>query len=1015
MFDRPLRIAVIASVLAVLAAPCFATVLTFDIAGITNFQAAPQGYGDNVTSSSMGSFSYGSAQGFTPNLTVSYGNTTPALWTTGYGDLTNIAFEDADGSGILNITLTSAATGVQARLHSFDLAAFTANFASDPTINSVTVYDGANAVLFAQNNVTIARTGHTSFVFDPPLIGATLRIEVNALNLGGRNDDIAADNITFSQVGSPPSGTPVSREFYWTTFGNANAYGHGSFSWDGVALSASTSQLGAVQGLTLDGSLAIGADGNIYSGRAGTVTQINPATNAQVRVSSGVNNNVTSIDPTRTTVYVGWKDTDLATLATGSAFGAGTPRNVTGDDGVATGLAWETNGTVWYTTGGENPGNFGNVGRINLSTFVTTRAIASISATTITFDPFTGHLFTAGVNGIAQIDPATNSVVSTWLNPRGAGLFIQNLEATGDGHLVAFDSGSNDALLRVWDFSNGSGLIGGPDTINASVAVPVLSGGLAFADVPGFPLITSPLNVTTRIGQQFVYVLETNGPVTGYTAGTLPPGLVFDVAPQAITGAPTQTGTFQVPLTATNAFGTTTATLTINVLPAATLAITSGTSATGRTGAPFRFQVITSGGGAGTQLSATDLPAGLRVDPGTGVISGTPVIDGNFRVSLTATDGSVSATATLQLTFSSDPTLPVIVSASEASVAPGESFSYRIVAPTSVGASDPTEFALVGNLPQGLGFDSSTGTIFGTYSGNAAQLARRGAGKPLSGGVITNVQLFATNSRGTTTLPLVFFLKPAGVVNISTRLAVQTGDNVLIGGFIITGNAPKKLLIRAIGPSLQVDGRLEDPVMELYDANGLLGTNDDWRSTQEQEIIDTTIPPNEEREAAILATLNPGAYTAVVKGNAEGTGVGLVELYDLGTASLDSSSAAQLANISTRGLVQRDDDVMIGGFIVTSSSKLIVRAIGPSLGAAGVAGALENTTLEVRDGNGDLLALNDDWRSNQEQDIIDSRVAPTDDRESAIIATFPSGNYTAVVRGASEATGVALVEGYVLD
>ena len=294
-------------------------------------------------------------------------------------------------------------------------------------------------------------------------------------------------------------------------------------------------------------------------------------------------------------------------------------------------------------------------------------------------------------------------------------------------------------------------------------------------------------------------------------------------------------------------------------------------------------------------------------------------------------------------------------------------------------------------------------------------MAEREVGKPLSGGVITNVQLFATNSRGTTTLPLVFYLKPAGVVNISTRLAVQTGENVLIGGFIITGNAPKKLLIRAIGPSLGVAGRLENPLMELYDSNGLLGSNDDWRSGQEQEIIDTTIPPSNEREAAILATLNPGAYTAIVKGAADGQGVGLVELYDLGTASLDSSSQAQLANISTRGFVQREDDVMIGGFIVTASSKLIVRAIGPSLGTAGVAGALENTTLEVRDGSGELLAANDDWRSNQEQDIIDSSVPPGDDRESAIVATFNSGNYTAIVRGRDDTTGVALVEAYVLN
>ena len=130
-----------------------------------------------------------------------------------------------------------------------------------------------------------------------------------------------------------------------------------------------------------------------------------------------------------------------------------------------------------------------NVGTIDLTTFVTVRKL-SASATSIIYDPFTGHLFSAGINGIAQIDPATGTVVSTWLNPQGTGNFLQNLAVTGTGHLIAFDA---NGLLRIWDFSAGPRLIGAAETIQANFATPtVLSGGLALATLPAFPLITSP-------------------------------------------------------------------------------------------------------------------------------------------------------------------------------------------------------------------------------------------------------------------------------------------------------------------------------------------------------------------------------------------------------------------------------------------------------------------------------------------------------------------------------------------
>jgi hypothetical protein len=252
----------------------------------------------------------------------------------------------------------------------------------------------------------------------------------------------------------------------------------------------------------------------------------------------------------------------------------------------------------------------------------------------------------------------------------------------------------------------------------------------------------------------------------------------------------------------------------------------------------------------------------------------------------------------------------------------------------------------------------------------------------------------------------------APLSNISTRLRVETADNMLIGGFIITGTAAKKVLVRAIGPSLSLTDRLADPILELHDSSGqTIATNDNWMDAPNmQAIIDTTIPPSNNLESAILMSLTPGAYTTTVRGVNNTTGVGLVEAYDL-----DRTVNSRLANISTRGLVQTDDNVLIAGMIVfgETSQNVIVRAIGPSLN---VPGKLANPTLELRDGNGALLRSNDDWRSDQEAEIIATTIPPTNDLESAIVATLPANgaSYTAIVRGVNGTTGVAVVEVYAL-
>ena len=277
-------------------------------------------------------------------------------------------------------------------------------------------------------------------------------------------------------------------------------------------------------------------------------------------------------------------------------------------------------------------------------------------------------------------------------------------------------------------------------------------------------------------------------------------------------------------------------------------------------------------------------------------------------------------------------------------------------------------------------------------------------------------------------------MAPSTLGNISSRAFVQTGDNVMIGGFIVQGTGPKRVIIRAIGPELTqygVPNVLADPTLELHNCSGaLIASNDNWQHTiiggiitsdQVRDIMASRLAPRNPRESAIIADLPAGNYTAIVRGLNNTTGVALVEAYDL---SPDSNSF--LGNISTRAFVQTGDNVMIGGFIVQGGQpkRVIIRAIGPELTQYGVPNALADPTLELHDATGALIASNNTWlhtiiggviTTNQVRDILESGHAPSDPRESAIIADLPAGNYTAIVRGVNNTTGVALVEVYDLQ
>ncbi len=291
-----------------------------------------------------------------------------------------------------------------------------------------------------------------------------------------------------------------------------------------------------------------------------------------------------------------------------------------------------------------------------------------------------------------------------------------------------------------------------------------------------------------------------------------------------------------------------------------------------------------------------------------------------------------------------------------------------------------------------------------------------------SGAAIGFRSILLTTGGEVATLIDGFFVAEATIVqgapllNLSSRLCVLTADKVGIGGFIITGGEPKKVIIRGLGQTLSGRGLstvLADPLLKLYAGGTLVAMNDNWKDSQQLEIENSMLAPTHDSESAIVATLDPGAYTAVLSGAHNTTGIGLVEVFDLGTAS-----SARLSNISTRCFVGSGDEVLIAGLIVgpggSGVSKVILRARGPSLASSGLTGLLADPTMQVYNAAGDVIASNDDWKDVAQADIEGTGLAPTDDRESALIFNFMPGPSTAIVRGKNGGTGVGIVEVFAL-
>ena len=256
--------------------------------------------------------------------------------------------------------------------------------------------------------------------------------------------------------------------------------------------------------------------------------------------------------------------------------------------------------------------------------------------------------------------------------------------------------------------------------------------------------------------------------------------------------------------------------------------------------------------------------------------------------------------------------------------------------------------------------------------------------------------------------------------NISTRGFVEAGDNVMIGGLIISGAGPKKVLLRVLGPTLgqppfNVPNAMANPTLDLFQGNTVVASSDNWGdAANHQAISDTGLAPPHAPEAAILISLDPGSYTAIARGAQNTPGNALFEAYDL-----DNTDGSRFANISTRGFVQTDDNVMIAGLIVQGfgSKDVLIRALGPTLGQPpfNVPNSLSDPFLDLRDANGTRMTANDNWKSNQQAQIQDTGLAPSHDAESAIAVTLAPGGYTAIVSGVNNTTGNGLVEVYGLN
>jgi hypothetical protein len=679
------------------------------------------------------------------------------------------------------------------------------------------------------------------------------------------------------------------------------------------------------------------------------------------------------------------------------------------------------NGDGTATLSGKPGNGLGQVGDYNL-TFTASNGVAPNATQSFTLTVTRPPLITSVNNATFVVGTANTFTVTTRnTHPKSTLSFTGNLPggvtfvphndgtATLSGTPVA---GSQGIYFLTITATNGSK----PDAVQVFTLTVQNA-----APVTHAPTITSAASTTFTVGTEGIFTIHTTGTPTSsiILIGALPDWLTFvdnTDGTATLDGIPDPGGpaSYSLTITATNGIAPDAMqvfTLFVNNPPPA---ITSADNTTFVVGTFGSFTVRTSPPDPTATVNYTGtLPTGINFTlngDGTATIDGTPSTgsQGSYPINITASNGTLpDAMQAFTITVQNSPPVleaPAITSAASTTFTVGTPGTFTI---TTIGSPTPT-LTWDGAQPAWLSFvdnTDGTATLSGTpdagsdLSYSYTITARNGVSPPATQDFILHV----------TPTPA-----SAQLVNVSTRLLIQTGGKVGIGGFIITGTAPKKVLIRGIGPTLTnfgVANALQDPMLELHDGSGaVLTSNDDWKVPQQAAIEATGLAPPDDREPAILLDLQPGSYTAIESGKNGTTGVGLIEVYDV-----DVLSTSQLSNISTRGLAQTGNNVMIGGFIVSGASgsiNLVVRVLGPTLTSFGVANVLADPTLQLYDGNGNVMAFNNNWKDSQQTQIQNSGCKPPNNLEPAIALTASPGHYTAIVRGNNNTSGVGLVEVY---